>query len=65
MIAARYTTKKLLKEAVGKELAYQETSIMGNEYKSSGSFPVVGPSATKRIWYATVTMADDKIKSVK
>lgn len=65
MIAASYATKKQLKEAVGKELRYQETSMWGPEFKSNGSFPVVGPSATKRVWYATVTMSNGLIKSVK
>src|SRR5437773_2571574 len=33
MLAARYTTKAALKAAVGKELNYTETSMMGNEFK--------------------------------
>ena len=65
MIAATYKTKKMLKESVGKELRYQETSMFGSEYKSNGRFPVVGPGPYDRKWYATVTMKDDKIVKVE
>lgn len=68
MIAVRYTTKKLLKEAVGKELAYQETSMFAAakpEFKPNGTFPVVGPSATERKWYAQVTMSNGLISKVR
>lgn len=64
-LAARgYKTKKELKAAVGQPLRYTETSMFGEEYKSNGSFPVVGPSAYERKWFATVTMADGKIVKV-
>lgn len=60
-----YKTKKDLKAAVGKPLTYVETSAFGPEYKSNGTFNVVGPCAfTNRKWYATVTMENDKIKKV-
>ena len=65
MMAARYPTKKALKEAVGRPLRYEETSFFGEEYKSNGSFCVVGPSPYERKWFAEVTMADDKIARVK
>lgn len=65
MLAALYKTKKELKAAVGQSLRYEETSMFGLEYKPNGSFPVVGPSAYNRKWYATVTMNDDKIAKVK
>lgn len=65
MIAAPYKTKKLLKEAVGKPLRYQETSMMGPEYKENGSFVVVGPGPYERKWYASVTMKDGLIAKVK
>lgn len=65
MLVAKYKTKKLLKESVGKKLSFQETSFFGTEYQSNGSFPVVGPSAEDRKWYATVTMENDLIKKVE
>lgn len=65
MLAASYPTKKALKESVGKPLRYQETSIFGEEYKSNGTFAVVGPAPYVRKWYAQVTMKDGKIEKVK
>lgn len=65
MIAALYPTKKALKESIGKKLHFVETSMHGSEYKSEGHFPVVGPGPYNRKWYATVTMENDLIKSVK
>ena len=64
MLAANYPTKKDLKAAVGQDLRYEETSFFGTEYRADGVFNVVGPSATKRNWYATVTMVGDKISKV-
>jgi len=64
MLGALYKTKKELKENVGKNLIYQETSMFGLEYKKDGKFCVVGPSPYKRNWYAEVTMENDKIKKV-
>lgn len=64
MLVATYKTKKALKESIGKTLRYQETSIFGSEYKSTGKFPVVGPGAYNRKWYAEVTMENNKIKKV-
>jgi len=61
-----YKTKKELKQAVGQELRYVETSMFGAEYKENGTFCVVGPCAyTKRTWFAEVTMKDGKIAKVK
>lgn len=65
MLVATYKTKKALKESLGQELKFQETSIFGTEYQTNGSFPVVGPSATSRKWTATVTMENDLIKKVE
>ena len=65
MIVATYKTKKELKASKGKCLKYQETSIMGPEYKPDGSFCVVGPGAYNRKWYATVTMREGLIDRVK
>lgn len=65
MLAALYKTKKDLKAAVGQGLNYEETSLFGPQYKSNGTFCVVGPSPYNRKWYATVTMQNDKIAKVK
>jgi hypothetical protein len=64
MMAASYKTKKELKAAVGKRLKYEETSLFGPEYRSTGSFCVVGPSPYERRWYAKVEMEEDLIKKV-
>ena len=65
MIAALYTTKKALKEAIGQDLRHRETSMFNDEFKPDGTFNVVGPDERNRKWYATVTMANGKIKTVK
>ena len=66
MLGANYSTKKALKESVGKELDYIETSMLGREYKPDGVLTVVGPDPYRnRKWYANVTMKDGLIKSVK
>ena len=65
MMGASYATKKDLKAAVGKPLRYIETSFFGPEFKENGTFSVVGPSPTVRKWYATVTMVNGLIQSVK
>ena len=65
MMAASYPTKKALKAAIGQPLRYVETSLFGAEYRPDGVLTVVGPSPTERKWYAQVTMADGRIKSVK
>lgn len=64
MLAASYKTKKLLKESVGKELHFIETSMFGAEYKSDGQFAVVGPSPYQRKWFAEITMENGLIKKV-
>ncbi len=64
MMAASYKTKKLLKENIGQELRYQETSLFGPEFKSDGTFCVVGPSPYQRKWFAQVTMKDGLIAKV-
>ena len=61
MLVAPYKTKKALKESVGNGLRYEETSMFGVEYRSTGKFPVVGPGAYKRTWFAEVTMENDRI----
>jgi len=59
-----YKTKKILKESVSKSLNYTETSMFGAEYKSTGTFCVVGPDAVQRKWFAEITMRDDVIVKV-
>jgi len=65
MLVAKYKTKKLLKEAIGENLNFVETSMFGTEYQSNGTFQVVGPTADDRKWFASVTMENDVIKSVE
>ena len=68
MMILNYESKKQLKENIGKELDYTETSMFGNEYKSNGSFAGCNrPHMTgyKREFFAEVIMQDDKIKEVK
>ena len=59
-------TKRDLKGKVGvsADVVLQETSIFGPELRSGGQFPVVGPSPTKRTWFATVTVAGGRIVKV-
>lgn len=64
MMGASYPTKKALKLAIGQELRYVETSMFGEEYKSDGTFCVVGPSPNVRKWFASVTMKDGRISKV-
>ena len=68
MMILNYESKKQLRENIGKELDYTETSMFGNEYKSNGSFAGCNrPHITgyKREFFAEVIMQDDKIKEVK
>ena len=62
MIQLCYETKKELKNNIGKELNYIETSFFGDEYKSTGT--ITGCNK-KRSWFANVIMEDNKIKGVK
>ena len=62
MLQLLYETKKELKENVGKELEYIETSFFGEEYKSNGT--ITGCNK-KRSWFANVVMQDNKIIQVK
>ena len=68
MMILLYKTKKDLIAEVGQRLKYQETSMFGNEYKSTGSFCGCNrPHLTgfKREFFAEVTMEDGKISRVK
>ena len=64
---ALYKSKKELKENIGSELQYMETSFFGEEYKSDGKFVVANrPHITGmgREFFAEVTMQNDKILKV-
>ena len=64
--AIDYPTKKALRESVGKELRYEETSLFGREYTPNGKVQMVGPDAyRKRTWYATITLQDGFIVKVQ
>jgi hypothetical protein len=66
---ALYPSKKDLKASVGQRLRYSETSVFGPEYKADGTFVVAGrphlAAICKREFFATVTMENGLIKSVK
>lgn len=67
MLIFNYPSKKALKESIGSELKYQETSIFGPEYRESGViYGSNRPHLTghKREFYAQVTMQDGKIFKV-
>jgi hypothetical protein len=64
MLGALYKTKKQLKENIGKELRYEETSFFGPEYKANGTLTVVGPSPRERKWFASIEMKDGLIHKV-
>jgi hypothetical protein len=68
MLVTGYKSKKELKEAIGQRLAYRETSMLGEEYKSNGSFVVAHrPAVTGlkgREFFAEVTIENDLIKRV-
>ena len=68
MLVTGYTSKKELKASVGEHLQYEETSMFGPEYKSTGSFVVAHrPLVTGlkgREFFAKVTMEDDRIVAV-
>ena len=69
MIILNYTSKKQLKENIGKNLNYTETSLFGNEYVKNGSITGCNrPQITGikgREFFASVTMENNLIKSVK
>lgn len=68
MLIFKYESKKVLRENIGKELRFTETSIFGSEYKSNGV--LVGsnrPHLTGfgREFFAQVTLENDIITEVK
>jgi hypothetical protein len=68
MIIFNYSSKKELKERVGKPLDYIETSIFGPEYVTNGVLTGANrPHITGkgREFFANVTMLNGLIKAVK
>ena len=75
MMILNYKSKKELKENVGKELDYTETSMFGEEYKANGTFcgcnrPTLTdyPKAAQRKgreFFAQITMENGVIAKVK
>ena len=69
MLFTGYSSKKELKASVGKALVYQETSMFGDEYLSTGTFTGAHrPAITGlkgREFFATITMKDNLIAEVK
>lgn len=67
MIVFNYPSKKVLKASVGQPLDYIETSLFGEEYRSSGKLTGANrPHITGqgREFFATVTMQDGLIARV-
>lgn len=68
MLVFNYTSKKELKESIGKPLRYIETSIFGPEYKDTGILTGANrPHITGkgREFFANVTMSNGLIVGVK
>lgn len=68
MMLVNYPSKKDLKAAVGQRLKYEETSMFGPEYRSTGRFTVARRPHLQgggREFFATVTMKDDLIVKVE
>jgi len=68
MLLTGYSSKKELKENIGKPLEYQETSMFGAEYREDGRFCAAHrPAITGldgREFFADITMSDGLIASV-
>ena len=68
MMLFNYKSKKVLKENIGNNLDYTETSMFGEEYKSNGVFcgsnrpHITGIKG--REFFANVTIRNDKIVKV-
>lgn len=70
LLVTGYKSKKELKAAIGKPLQYQETSMVGAEYKANGTFtaahrPAINRHIGGREFFAVVTMRDGKIAKVE
>jgi len=68
MLLTGYKSKKELKASIGSELVYEETSMFGPEYKSTGTFcgahrPQLN-GLGGREFFASIVMENDKIVSV-
>jgi len=65
----RFKTKKSLKEAAASKsyIGLEATSLFGNEYDGDvqdapdGTYTVVGPSPTVRVWYANIIKSQGKV----
>ena len=69
MMIINYSSKKELKENIGQELLYTETSLFGAEYKANGTFcgsnrPAITGNKGRE-FFASVTMKDGLINKVK
>lgn len=67
-LIAKYPSKKVLKESIGKPLRYIETSLFGPEYRDNGTLTVANrPHITGlgREFFAQVSMESGLIKGVK
>ena len=68
MLIFNYPSKKELKTRIGEPLNYQETSIFGAEYRTSGTLTGCNrPHLTghKREFFASVELIDGLITKVK
>jgi hypothetical protein len=68
MLVFKYSSKKVLKESIGKPLRYIETSLFGPEYRENGVLTGANrPHITGlgREFFANVTMENGLIKTVK
>lgn len=68
MLIFNYDSKRALKECIGQQLRYTETSMFGAEYKPNGVVTGANrPHITKRgrEFFANVTLKDDVIMQVK
>ena len=67
-LLALYPSKKSMKESVGEKLIYEETSMFGPEYQSTGEITVCNrPHMTGlgREWFGQVTLENNIIVKVK
>jgi hypothetical protein len=67
MLIAKYPSKKVLKENIGKPLDYIETSLFGAEYRDNGVLTVANrPHITGlgREWFGNITMKNGLIAKV-
>ena len=66
-LIVKYPSKRTLKEAVGGQLYYIETSIFGPEYRDNGVLTVANRphiTGSGREFFARVTMVNGKIEKV-